>query len=284
MHLLLLAAVAAVVAAGEAAAGAKFGGRGYGDGRNTKAEDARLLGGTSWWYSWGLNPPAGDAGGTFDQEFVAMAWGAKQADAIASWVPHSSTKHLLGFNEPNLRHQSNLTAAQACAKWPLLRAAATKHGMALGSPAANHCKPGGNGSQDPNCFQVPTEWFDEFFALPGCGLDTIDFLTTHKYGCNATDTMLYIQELYARYHKPVWLTEFSCAAGAVPNQLRMMKEILPMFDGIQEVIPRYAWFAARAGHSSSKISANDALIAGDALTELGQFYNSSHSSLAVTPN
>jgi hypothetical protein len=47
------------------------------------------------------------------------------------------------------------------------------------------------------------------------------------------------------------------------------------------VIPRYAWFAARPGHSSSKIGSNDALIAGDALTELGKFYNSSHSSSYV---
>ena len=72
---------------------------------------------------------------------------------LGDWTAHSSTTHLLGFNEPNLRHQSNLTAKQACKLWPTVTAAARKHGLKLGSPAANHCKPGGGGLQDTNCFQ-----------------------------------------------------------------------------------------------------------------------------------
>ena len=27
-----------------------------------------------------------------------------------------------------------------------------------------------------------TDWLDAFFALPGCGVGTVDFLTTHKCG------------------------------------------------------------------------------------------------------
>ena len=93
-------------------------GRGFGDGKTALPEDPLLLSGPSWWYGWGLSPSINTS---FPQEFVAMAWGAKHKGVpleryLAAWTPHPSTKHLLGFNEPNLRHQSNLTAP--CAPFP----------------------------------------------------------------------------------------------------------------------------------------------------------------------
>lgn len=77
--------------------------------------------------------------------------------------------------------------------------------------------------------------------------------------------------LHKRYNKPIWLTEFSCAKAPVTKQLAFMKEILPLFEAMPEVLPRYAWFAARAG--LAKAGSNDALIKGDSLTKLGQYYN-----------
>ena len=48
-----------------------------------------------------------------------------------------------------------------------------------------------------------------------------------------------------------------------------MKTILPVFDAMPEVIPRYAWFCARA-------RGTDALISNTSgLNKLGQYYNSS---------
>ncbi|MDA8532021.1 glycoside hydrolase family protein [bacterium] len=145
----------------------------------------QLLSGLGWWYNWGLSPQASTSTTGPTQEFVAMAWGGQHKHEplkkyLDDWTPHPSTKHLLGFNEPNLRHQSNLSAAAACALWPEVMSAAKQHGMSLGSPAANHCTPGGSGSQDSNCFQAPEDWFDAFFAQPGCGTDTVDFIATHK--------------------------------------------------------------------------------------------------------
>jgi len=87
-------------------------GRGFGDGKTALPEDPLLLSGPSWWYGWGLSPSINTS---FPQEFVAMAWGARHKGVpleryLAAWTPHPSTKHLLGFNEPNLRHQSHLSA------------------------------------------------------------------------------------------------------------------------------------------------------------------------------
>eukprot|EP01051_Picozoa_sp_SAG22_P011428 SAG22_NODE_1098_length_5567_cov_27.664045_4_plen_325_part_00 len=305
----LLAAGSAPAAAGNSPTGPP--GRGFGDGKTTaERSDFRLLDRTAWWYNWGLNPDP--ALGVFPQEFVAMAWGAKHkgeplAARLAGWVPHRSTKHLLGFNEPNLRHQSNLTAAQACALWPTVLAAARKHKLKVGSPAANHCTPGGGGEQDSNCYARPADWFDAFFALPGCGVETVDFLATHKYGCNASDTIAYLMMLHGRYGKPVWLTEFACATGS-KNQLRLMQQLVPWMvspravlrccprtqplgyaargsltpppsrslqrvatqDTMQGVVQRYAWYHARAKPGEKETRK---LIGAQALTTIGRWYN-----------
>jgi hypothetical protein len=79
-------------------------------------------------------------------------------------------------------------------------------------------------------------------------------------------------QLHARYHKPIWLTEFSCAKAPPARQLAFMREILPAFDAMPDVIPRYAWFAARG--NPGQVSANDMLITDDDLNSLGQYYNS----------
>lgn len=215
-------------------------GRGFGAGVNKGAPkpiDFELLDSTSWWYDWSLNPSPGV--GPFKQEFVAMAWGAKHkgvplAERLKGWVPHPSTKTLLGFNEPNLAHQSNLTPEQACALWPDMLTAAKKHGLSVGSPAVNHCVVGGNGQlmQDgspagTNCFMSPIQRLDAFFALPGCGLDTVDFLTTHKYGTDAAATIDYLHRLHHRYkQKPIWLTEFAGAKNTKPVPPHRLRSVV----------------------------------------------------------
>ena len=52
-----------------------------------------------------------------------------------------------------------------------------------------------------------------------------------------------------------------------------MKEILPAFDAMPDnVLPRYAWFAARAKVTKTS-PGHDALITGNELNQLGQYYN-----------
>ena len=254
-------------------------GRGFGDGKSQEPIDTSLLSSSSWWYSWGLNPIIVDNTSkamNFTQEFVAMVWGRKKMPDLEDWTPHPSTKHLLGFYEPNLHSQSNFTPAAACELWPAVVAAAKKHDMKVGSPAANHCTPGGAGRQDTNCFQTPTDWFDAFFALDGCGVETVDFIATHKYGCNSTSTMEYVEMLHKRYAKPIWLTEFSCGKARTSKQLAFAQKMLPLFDSRPEIIPRYAWFSAR-GKGPDGAFSNESLIGPDnELTTLGEYYNTLH--------
>lgn len=244
-------------------------GRGFGDGNLVKNEDFQLLSGLSWWYSWNLNPAVDF---NFSQEFVAMVWGDKDLAKLSGWSPHASTKHVLGFNEPNMRSQSNMSGEVACERWPQVVAAAKKHNLLLGSPAANYCsKPG------PECYQTPLDWFADFFSQTGCSIDTVDFIATHKYGCNASNTIDFVKQLHARYNKLVWLTEFSCNDAPPSKHLNFMKEVLPVFDKMHGIIQRYAWFAARVGMPYA-VKQKGELIDGDSLTALGRFYNSTVSS------
>ena len=73
-----------------------------------------------WWYDW--SPRVAGAGSPL--EFVPMIWGAM--DLTATLPP--ATHYLLGFNEPNFHAQSNLTAQQAAADWPMLEAKASASG------------------------------------------------------------------------------------------------------------------------------------------------------------
>ena len=106
---------------------------------------------------------------------------------------------LLGFNEPDLASQSNMSVAQALALWPRLMAT----GMSLGSPAvaSGAATPGG--------------WLDQFMAGAKARGYRVDFITVHWYGGDfragpaAQELESYLQAVYARYHLPVWLTEFA---------------------------------------------------------------------------
>ena len=71
-----------------------------------------------------------------------------------------------------------------------------------------------------------------------------------------------------------WLTEFSCPSHATAeHQLAFMREILPAFDAMPDVIPRYSWFVARGAGGANDPS--DVLITGDDLNALGRYYNGS---------
>jgi hypothetical protein len=60
-----------------------------------------------------------------------MAWGAASADAGTLAQAKAQGPYLLGFNEPDMAAQSNMTVDQALCLWPKLMDA----GRVLGSPA-----------------------------------------------------------------------------------------------------------------------------------------------------
>jgi hypothetical protein len=222
--------------------------------------------GASWYYNWGAAPngiaaPAGVS-------YVPMIWGAASVTA-ATLAQVSQEGHvLLGFNEPDLASQSNMSVAQALALWPKLMAT----GMTLGSPAvaSGAATPGG--------------WLDQFMAGAKARGYRVDFITVHWYGGDfrtgpaVQQLQAYLQAIYARYHLPIWVTEFaltsySGATATFPAQTQQaafLTAAATMLDGLSYV-QRYAWFALPASSGSGTTGLFDP---GPSVTPVGRAFES----------
>ncbi len=102
--------------------------------------------GATWYYTWttqhqGVSTPAG-------AQFVPMIWGAKSVTSSALAQAKAAGPYLLGFNEPDMAAQSNMSVEQALDLWPQLMST----GTTLGSPAVAF---GGD---------TPGGWLDRFMS------------------------------------------------------------------------------------------------------------------------
>ncbi len=112
----------------------------------------------SWYYDWGVEPPAVTQGQLSGIEWVPMAWNAPaNLTDFSNRIPAGSL-YLLGFNEPNFRSQANMTPAQAAAAWPGLENIAADRNLKLVSPAVNWC-----GDCVDGVTNDPVDWLDKFF-------------------------------------------------------------------------------------------------------------------------
>lgn len=74
----------------------------------------------TWFYNWNSHPdPLGICPHGRDGEYVPMIWGKTSFDKIPSnfvdvWT-QAGVRYLLGFNEPDGKHQSNIEPSKAAA-------------------------------------------------------------------------------------------------------------------------------------------------------------------------
>jgi hypothetical protein len=193
--------------------------------------------GASWYYTWAASPagivsPPG-------VDFVPMIWGPANVTTATLDQVKAEGQILLGFNEPDLAAQANMTVQQALNLWPKLMTT----GMELGSPAvaADAATPGG--------------WLDQFMRGAAARGYRVNFITVHWYGADfATGAAVsqlkgYLRAVYDRYHLPIWLTELGLAnyggAPAFPTgaqQAAFVTAAASML-GTLHYVQRYAWFA-----------------------------------------
>ncbi|GAA4258932.1 sigma-70 family RNA polymerase sigma factor [Dactylosporangium darangshiense] len=185
-----------------------------------------------WYYDWSPSPVANVSG----VEFVPMVWGGGNvASDLAKAKANGKT--LLAFNEPDLKEQSNMSPQQVLDLWPQLQAT----GMRLGSPAPAYGA------------DTPGGWFDQFMTGIKQRGYRVDFITLHWYGgdfsANAANQLKsYIQNVYNRYHLPIWLTEYALMRfdnGTVypstDQQVAFVNSSTAMLQGLSYV-ERYSWF------------------------------------------
>ena len=202
--------------------------------------------GASWFYNWAASPAG--VSSPPGVSYVPQIWGAANVTSATLAQVKSESNVLLGFNEPDLASQSNMTVAQALSLWPQLEAT----GMTLGSPAVAY---GGD---------VAGGWLDQFMSGAAARGDRVDFITLHWYGTDfstgpaVSQLQSYLQAVYDRYHKPIWLTEFGLAnfgTGQFPTgaqQAAFVTGATTMLDGLSYV-QRYAWFALPANSSDGSL-------------------------------
>jgi hypothetical protein len=173
-----------------------------------------------WTMDWGLvNPcPASEA------EYVPMVW-CMPSD-LSGLSPDG---WLLTANEPDNPAQCGKTPEQIAAEWHKLVATGRK----LVSPAVLWSEYATPGYLDEN-------WLDQFMTL--VDQDTVEALAIHWNGCNRDVLFAKLDALWAKYHKPIWLSEWMCAYETNPDAF-----VRPMLQELaQHHVARHAYFAPRA--------------------------------------
>lgn len=198
----------------------------------------------SWFYNWGPDVQQTE-GSTWaelcDVEYCPMTW-TKNFDAnrIRTYVKnHPTCKYLLAFNEPNLTDQANMVPKDAAQYWPDVKALAVELNLKIVSPAMNYGTLAG--------YSDPIKWLDEFFACDGVSVDDVEAIAIHSYMANTGAVRDYVEK-FAKYGKPVWVTEFcgwEHSIGSAEAQLKYMCDVINGFEQ-NKLIERYAWFIPRA--------------------------------------
>jgi RNA polymerase sigma factor (sigma-70 family) len=204
----------------------------------TGVQQALADSGASWYYNWGTTP--GGITAPASVSYVPMIWGAANVTSATLAQVKQEGNTLLGFNEPDQGGQSNMTVTQALDLWPQLEAT----GMTLGSPAVSAGAATAGG------------WLDQFMAGAKSRGYRVNFITLHWYGGDfvtadaVQQLQSYVEAVYARYHLPIWVTEFALTnfGSATPTyptqagQAAFLTAATEMLDGLSYV-QRYAWFA-----------------------------------------
>ena len=205
---------------------------------------------------------------------VRTAGNAKDVDQFLSDIIQNrgvKTTALLGFNEPEIPEQANLSIDEAVELWKqIVLPAKNKFGVKLGSPGM---------SSDVSRSKP---WLSSFLHRLN-GEDGIDFLVVHWYGRQFTDMKNFLEDMHQTYRLPVWVNEFACSTmgngeASVDEVAAFMKDALPWLDSCKW-IERYAYFGNRdvgawVGRKSNFSETGQAAAegGGTTLTGIGRLY------------
>lgn len=218
-----------------------------------------------WFYSWNSTIPEGIPKGV---GFVPMIYrhdGTQAASAAIADAARAAKKagitELLGFNEPDVAKQGNMTIEQTLDAWPLLM----DTGLRLGSPG---------------CVHPDKQWMIDFMAGVEERKLRVDFVCVHSYGGPGAESFVKrLEKVHQRFKRPLCITEFAVgdwqAKTVQENRykpetvLRYMEKVLPLLDRL-DFVERYAWFPART--TSAPLGTSALHDADGRLTRLGECY------------
>jgi hypothetical protein len=194
-----------------------------------------------WYYNWQSRRLWHPDGLPDDNvEFVPMFWGADDVRKNAiDRIGQSDAGYVLGFNEPDLVGQAEMTVDEAIDLWPSLM----KTGKRLGSPAPTWGEVVGE-----------TSWLGRFMDEAEKRDYRVDFIALHYYSDNAdvSEFKAFLQSAHQAYHKPIWVTEWALVDWLEPHKFSVSEiaafaeEAIRMMDDLR-FVKRHAWFAAYDG-------------------------------------
>ena len=249
---------------------------------NTQMQSLNL----GWYYTWGMTGSSG-----LNVPFTPMCWGAPDV-AKLNQIPAGSTE-LLAFNEPdgnNQGAQSNMSISQIVQLWPQLKATGLRIGSiaAYTSPmATSYTQPPGPptaGRLPPAQMTIPTtSYFDALWTALSQAGATPDFIALHWYAPpDANGFLSWIDAIYAKYQKPIWITEMCPADWQAGNpgqpafERYTVADVQQFMDAVvsgmnsRSYVERFSW---KTRPTTDINMGNGALIANDGtLTPLGQHY------------
>lgn len=216
-----------------------------------------------WFYSWNSAIPEGVPRGI---DFIPMIYryggDPTTVSAPAAAAKKAGITELLGFNEPEVKKQGNMTLQETLDAWPLLM----ETGMRLGSPG---------------CVHPDKEFMIEFMkGVKERGL-RVDFVNVHSYGGPNPEALVKrLENVHKMFdERPLWITEFAVgdweAESVEKNRhkpeavLRFMERVLPMLDKL-DFLERYAWFPAKT--TSIPLGTSALFNEDGSLTRLGECY------------
>jgi hypothetical protein len=215
----------------------------------------------SWYYNWRSSPNAGTVpSGVQAPEYVPMI--SRSGDvtdaninALKAGKANGTYKYLLGFNEPDIGSQANMSVSQVIGLWPRLM----ETGLVLGSPAPSWTN----------------QWLSDFMAQAAANNLRVDFICLHYYRSPAATGVVdelkkFLTDAFTKYQKPIWVTEFGAPdcnklgwCGTAPALTQPVvdaytKQVIAMLEDLP-CVQRYAWFvdASQTGFELSAIFKSD---------------------------
>ena len=224
-----------------------------------------------WAYNWANTPT--NRGVAFstnvaNYEYVPMIWSASvngvggQINTIRNLENNFGVHvdYVLGFNEPELSSQSNMTVNTALDVWQVMTDEFADTDIQLVSPAVSG-QGGLNNWLYPFMDTVVARNNDSN-ANNDLKVDAIayHFYTVGFNGTNEANRLLdQIDEIYDRYGLPIWITEFAGTSFSADNPVHSFDErqafnreflerLIPQFDA-RDYVHRVSWWQFGAGVS-----------------------------------
>lgn len=229
-----------------------------------------------WYYNWGLG-----ANSYPGQQYVPMTW-SKWAcnDAnIRALVEKNNISHLLSFNEPDNKDQSNIPNIDtAVSRYMLMQ----KTGLRLGSPVTTQDQVKGDG-----------RWLTRFMAKAKEENARIDFVAVHWYDWGnqfnnrPTDSLtaeavfnrfkFYLGKVHEAYpDKKIWVTEFNANVNRTSTVVHeYFMKLSTEWMNSADYVERYSYFFPKPLPATN---------ADGTLTEAGAYWQSLPSSKSFSGN